>query len=66
MYGEYIGSSAQGLIADASHNLVMQAVADESKDEVRKLLGSNVGAAIQLAGNIVKNYAPKIAITVKK
>ncbi|PMN68415.1 putative phage tail assembly chaperone [Enterovibrio norvegicus] len=67
LYGEYIGAMARGELTESAHNFVMQsAEGDEGKEVLRKLDEENAGAMLQVAGSIVGEYAPKVAITVKK
>ncbi|EGU39402.1 putative phage tail assembly chaperone [Vibrio scophthalmi] len=67
LYGEYIGAMARGDMTDSAHNFVMQsAQGDEGKELLRKLDEDNAGAMIQVAGALVGEYAPKVAISVKK
>ncbi|KDM89696.1 putative phage tail assembly chaperone [Photobacterium galatheae] len=66
LYAEYMGQVAQGNIADGAHNFIMQSASDDSKESLRGLTDKNPGAAMQLAGVLMQEYAPKIAITVKK
>ncbi|EEY74006.1 putative phage tail assembly chaperone [Grimontia hollisae] len=67
LYGEYIGAMARGELTESAHNFVMQcADGDDAKDALRQLDEENPGAMLQVAGSIVGEYAPKVAITVKK
>ncbi|PKF51107.1 putative phage tail assembly chaperone [Enterovibrio nigricans] len=67
LYGEYISAMARGELVDSAHNFVMQAAeGDEAKDVLRQLDEDNAGAMLQIAGAVVGEYAPKVAITVKK
>ncbi|AYV22352.1 putative phage tail assembly chaperone [Vibrio mediterranei] len=67
LYGEYVGAMARGDMTDSAHNFVMQsAQGDEEKETLRKLDEDNAGAMIQVAGTLVGEYAPKVAISVKK
>ncbi|CZF83211.1 putative phage tail assembly chaperone [Grimontia marina] len=67
IYGQYIGAVAQGDIADASHNFVMQSVnSEDSKGALRQLAADNPGAMMQLASVVMAQYAPKVSITIKK
>ncbi|WP_434357415.1 putative phage tail assembly chaperone [Parasalinivibrio latis] len=66
LYADYMGQVAQGNIADGSHNFVFQSAVEESKPVLRELTEDNPGACIQLAGVLMGEYAPKLAITVKK
>tara|TARA_Y100000310_G_scaffold71917_1_gene67757 strand:- start:10609 stop:10872 length:264 start_codon:yes stop_codon:yes gene_type:complete len=49
-----------------SHNFVMRSVVESDKDELRKVLESSPGAAMQISGLLQKEFAPAIEISVKK
>lgn len=67
LYGEYVGAIARGELTDSAHNFVMQSAdGDDAKEALRQLDEANPGAMLQVAGSIVGEYAPKVAITVKK
>ncbi|AOY11845.1 hypothetical protein BGL48_11865 [Salinivibrio sp. SS3] len=66
LYADYMGQVAQGNISDAAHNFVMQSATEDSKPALRELNEENPGAAIQLAGVLMQEYAPKVNIAVKK
>ncbi|EWS70125.1 hypothetical protein VN02_023490 [Vibrio vulnificus] len=65
-YGEYMTEVAQGDLVNASHNFVMSIVDEESKDALRDITKENPGAALQITGEVLKQYTPKLQIKVKK
>ncbi|MFG0887549.1 putative phage tail assembly chaperone [Vibrio sp. CJQ_6] len=65
-YNDYMNALAQGEIVTSAHNFLMNAVTDESKDAFRELTNDNPGAAIQVVGEVLKEYTPKLQIKVKK
>lgn len=65
-YGDYVGQMAQGNIADGAHNFVMRSVTEDGKPYLRELDDQNPGAMMQIAGLLMAEYAPQIAISVKK
>ncbi|HFQ4921016.1 TPA: putative phage tail assembly chaperone [Vibrio vulnificus] len=65
-YGEYMTEVAQGDLVNASHNFVMSIVDEESKDALRGITKENPGAAMQITGEVLKEYTPKLQIKVKK
>ncbi|MGL1097548.1 putative phage tail assembly chaperone [Vibrio vulnificus] len=65
-YGEYMTEVAQGDLVNASHNFVMSIVDEESKDALRTITKENPGAAMQITGEVLKEYTPKLQIKVKK
>ncbi|EID0059668.1 putative phage tail assembly chaperone [Vibrio vulnificus] len=65
-YGEYMSEVAQGDFVNASHNFVMSIVDEESKDALREITKENPGAAMQITGEVLKEYTPKLQIKVKK
>ncbi|MGL1099054.1 putative phage tail assembly chaperone [Vibrio vulnificus] len=65
-YGEYMTEVAQGDLVNASHNFVMSIVDEESKDALRDITKENPGAAMQITGEVLKEYTPKLQIKVKK
>ncbi len=65
-YNEYMSELAQGDIVNSAHNFLMSIVDDESKDALRNITKENPGAALQITGQVIKNYTPKLQIKVKK
>lgn len=66
LYSEYMGQVAQGNMVDAAHNFVMQSASEDGKPALRELFDDNHGAPMQVSAALIKEYSPKIAITVKK
>ncbi|MBV1843354.1 putative phage tail assembly chaperone [Photobacterium ganghwense] len=66
LYGEYMGQVAQGNMLDSAHNFVMQSASEDGKPALRELFDENTGAPMQVAGVLMQEYAPKVAISVKK
>jgi len=56
----------QGDASSAAHNFLMNCVSKESKDALREITTANPGAATQIYGAVLKEFAPKLAISVKK
>ncbi|ENP8308523.1 hypothetical protein ACEH97_001869 [Vibrio alginolyticus] len=65
-YSDYMGEVAKGEIVNSAHNFLMNTVTDESKDAFRDLTKGNPGAALQIVGEVLKEYTPKLQIKVKK
>lgn len=67
LYGEYLGCMARGDLTESAHNFLMQSAAnDETKQTLRELDEQNAGAMLQIAGAVVGEFAPKLAISIKK
>ena len=49
-----------------AYNLVMRTVDAEHKEELRGILDNTPGASLQIAGLLTQEFAPSIAISVKK
>ena len=65
-YNDYMSALAQGEIVNSAHNFLMNTVTEESKEVFRELTNENPGAAIQVVGEVLKEYTPKLQIKVKK
>ncbi|MCC4854471.1 MULTISPECIES: putative phage tail assembly chaperone [Vibrio] len=65
-YDEAQNTTMQGDISSAAHNFLMSCVSDKSKDALREITKENAGAATQIYGFVLKEYTPKLAISVKK
>lgn len=65
-YNDYMNELAQGEIATSAHNFLMMAVDEESKELLRIITQDNPGAALQIVGELLKEYTPKLQIKVKK
>ncbi|UTZ28459.1 hypothetical protein HB761_17360 [Vibrio campbellii] len=65
-YDEAQNTILQGDASSAAHNFLMSCVSADSKDALRKLTQQNPGAATQIYGAVLKEYAPKLSISVKK
>ncbi|MDW2015176.1 putative phage tail assembly chaperone [Vibrio sp. 704] len=65
-YNDYMNALAQGEIVNSAHNFLMNTVTEESKEVFRELTNENPGAAIQVVGEVLKEYTPKLQIKVKK
>ncbi|EAP92921.1 MULTISPECIES: putative phage tail assembly chaperone [Vibrio] len=50
----------------AAHNFLVSCVSDGSKDALREITNENAGAAMQIYGALIKEYTPKLVISVKK
>ncbi len=65
-YDEAQNTTMQGDISGAAHNFLMSCVSEESKDALREITKANPGAATQIYGAVLKEYTPKLTISVKK
>ncbi|MGF1717816.1 putative phage tail assembly chaperone [Photobacterium chitinilyticum] len=65
-YNDCANSVAQGDVANANHNFVFETADEETKKALRELSKSNPGTAMQVAGVLMQQYAPKLDIKVKK
>ncbi|WP_146453917.1 putative phage tail assembly chaperone [Vibrio splendidus] len=65
-YDEAQNTTMQGDISAAAHNFLMSCVSDGSKDALRDITNENAGAATQIYGALLKEYTPKLVISVKK
>ncbi|MDX1300896.1 MULTISPECIES: putative phage tail assembly chaperone [Photobacterium] len=65
-YDEAQNTIMQGDISSASHNFLMSCVSEGSKDALRDITKANAGAATQIYGAVLKEYTPKLSISVKK
>ncbi|TOG87949.1 hypothetical protein CGI91_18805 [Vibrio parahaemolyticus] len=65
-YDEAQNTTMQGDISGAAHNFLMSCVSEESKDALREITKENLGAATQIYGAVLKEYTPKLTISVKK
>jgi hypothetical protein len=65
-YNSYINEIMPDNKVAPSHNLVMRTVDAEHKEELRGILDSTPGASLQIAGLLNQEFAPSIAISVKK
>ncbi len=65
-YDEAQNTTMQGDISSAAHNFLMSCVNEKSKDALREITKDNAGAATQIYGAVLKEYTPKLSISVKK
>lgn len=65
-YNDYMNELAQGEIATSAHNFLMMTVDNDSKEPLRAITQDNPGAALQIVGELLKEYTPKLQIKVKK
>ncbi|MUK91572.1 hypothetical protein GNP80_03785 [Aliivibrio fischeri] len=65
-YDEAQNTILQGDASSAAHNFLMSCVSSDSKDALRDITTDNAGAATQIYGAVIKEYAPKLSISVKK
>ncbi|MFA0085343.1 putative phage tail assembly chaperone [Vibrio sp. 10N.261.51.F12] len=65
-YDEAQNTILQGDASSAAHNFLMSCVSEDSKEALREITNNNAGAATQIYGAVLKEYAPKLAISVKK
>ncbi|WP_351015012.1 putative phage tail assembly chaperone [Shewanella sp. AC91-MNA-CIBAN-0169] len=65
-YNSYLNEIMPDNKVAPAHNLVMRTVDAEQKEELRGILDTSPGAALQIAGLLTQEFAPSIAISVKK
>ena len=65
-YDEAQNTILQGDASSAAHNFLMNCVDEGSKAALRDITQQNPGAATQIYGAVLKEYAPKLSIAVKK
>ena len=65
-YDDAQNTTMQGDISSAAHNFLMSCVSEGSKDALREITQDNAGAATQIYGAVLKEYTPKLSISVKK
>lgn len=65
-YNSYINEIMPDNKVAPAHNLVMRTVDAEHKEELRGILDSTPGASLQIAGLLNQEFAPSIAISIKK
>ncbi|MGF1710136.1 putative phage tail assembly chaperone [Vibrio kagoshimensis] len=65
-YDDAQNTTMQGDVSSAAHNFLMSCVSEGSKDALRDITKQNAGAATQIYGAVLKEYTPKLSISVKK
>ncbi|MEZ8791416.1 putative phage tail assembly chaperone [Vibrio splendidus] len=65
-YDEAQNTILSGDASAAAHNFLVSCVSDGSKDALREITDANAGAAMQIYGAVLKEYTPKLVISVKK
>lgn len=65
-YDDAQNTTMQGDVSSAAHNFLMSCVSEGSKDALREITQDNAGAATQIYGAVLKEYTPKLSISVKK
>ncbi|MFA0179615.1 putative phage tail assembly chaperone [Vibrio cyclitrophicus] len=65
-YDDAQNTILSGDASAAAHNFLMSCVSDGSKDALREITDANAGAAMQIYGAVLKEYTPKLVISVKK
>jgi hypothetical protein len=65
-YNSYLNEIMPDNKVAPAHNLVMRTVDAEQKEELRTILDTSPGATLQIAGLLTQEFAPSIAISVKK
>ncbi|MEZ8620592.1 putative phage tail assembly chaperone [Vibrio splendidus] len=65
-YDDAQNTILSGDASAAAHNFLMSCVSDGSKDSLREITDANAGAAMQIYGAVLKEYTPKLVISVKK
>ena len=61
LYHKYIDEVQMTKKVAPAHNFLMRAVAKEDKDALRKILDLP-GAAVQIVGQVIEEYAPDLEI----
>lgn len=65
-YDEAQNTLLTGDASGAAHNFLMSCVSESSRDALREITKANAGAATQIYAAVIKEYAPKLSISVKK
>lgn len=66
-YNKYLDNMTPSNKVAPSHNFVVSSVdGDEQRKELGALLNETPGLALQLAGELVEEFAPEVNITLKK
>ena len=65
-YDEAQNTILSGDASAAAHNFLVSCVSDGSKDALREITDANACAAMQIYGAVLKEYTPKLVISVKK
>jgi hypothetical protein len=65
-YNSYLNEIMPDNKVAPAHNLLMRTVDAEHKEELRGILDTSPGAALQIASLLNQEFAPSIAISVKK
>ena len=66
-HSDFVDSVARGgSMTAASYNMVMRTIADEQKEELKKVLESAPGSELQIASMLKTEFSPVLEITVKK
>ncbi|PMH00377.1 MULTISPECIES: putative phage tail assembly chaperone [Vibrio] len=65
-YDDAQNTILSGDASAAAHNFLVSCVSDGSKDALREITDANAGAAMQIYGAVLKEYTPKLVISVKK
>ncbi|WP_444894911.1 putative phage tail assembly chaperone [Microbulbifer sp. SSSA005] len=65
-YNKYINSVVPNSKVAPSHNFLVNTVQPEDKAELVGVLKTSPGAEVQIAGAVLEEYIPDLAITAKK
>ena len=65
-YNDYINELMPDNKVAPAHNFVFNTAVEESKSELRILVGSDPSAVVQIAGVLMQEFAPALDIKVKK
>lgn len=65
-YNRYINAISPKDKIAPSHNFLVSVVDDSCKAELMEILHNSPGSEIELAGVVIENYVPDLAIVVKK
>ncbi|USD19765.1 putative phage tail assembly chaperone [Microbulbifer variabilis] len=65
-YNKYVNSLVPNSKVAPSHNFLVATVSDEGKTSLLNILSSSPGSEIAITGEVLAEYMPDLAITVKK
>lgn len=65
-YNSYLNEIMPDNKVAPAHNLVMRTIEPKQKEDLKTVLETSPGAAMQIAGLLTTEFAPSIEISVKK
>lgn len=66
VFNKYTNEMAMTNRVAPSHNFLMRAVDDDSKDTLKEFIKNTPGSEVQLAGSLAEEYTPDLEIVAKK